>query len=240
MTISEIVHPCTTNIFEGLRPLLVEDEGQRIETFRLRYRAYLAEGAIEPKPRRIFYDRYDLQHTSLLIAVAEEGKGIVGSVRFGIQPGANLAPVDFMASPEAAVFPDALERLAGDNRLIVSGARLCIQPDHHRRRQIAMLLMMALASAGVAVRAKWAIATARGGHLHFYRRLLRMDQIAEPKLMPGLLYEYALLATDIDRVGSEVTGEFPTTCRDYFHAMVPDWNRRVRTASRYVTSLEAA
>ena len=217
------------SIFDGLQVDLALSEADLKEVYALRYQAYVAEGALEPRAVPMFIDRYDLLQTSAIVVVRDAGE-IVGSIRMAVQPGNTSGIADFLSSPEFQVFPDLISDLECPDRPMISGARFAIQPKHRRRKQIAMLILYALVSASGAVGAKWALATARGSHLAFYRRMLLMKEISEPRLMPGLTLEYALLASDVDKSLTESLSRFPKSCRAHFTANNADWNEQVTSA----------
>ena len=218
------------NIYAGLRTAVVDGRDGLSEVYKLRHDAYLNEGAIKPKPDGIFIDRYDLARTSVILGVYEDGTGLVGSIRLGIQPPCSQGIADFVSAPEFVVFPDELQSLLVDNRPIASGARFSIAAGHPRRSAIALLLVLGQVIGAEAAGAKWGIATARGSHLHFYKRLLLMDEICPPRRMPGLEYDYALLASDLDINFVESLYRFPDACRDHLTATSGDLGDHVRQA----------
>lgn len=214
----------------GLRIALAQGHQAARDIWALRYRAYLAEGVIAPNKTGIFMDTYDLCRTSLQIGVLDDRNHPVGAIRFAVQPPDSAEVLDFRSSPEFAVFPDVVAPLRTHDRPIVSGARLCIEPDHPRRSDIAMLIMIALVTAARAAGGKWAIATARGPHVRFYRRILKMEPACEPRPMPHLTRSYSLLVTDIDAVFGDVMDGFPPDFRDAFHKQHPGWTADVSHA----------
>lgn len=215
--------------FQGLRVTVLTGELELQEGFALRYRSYLNEGAIQPNPTARFIDNYDLQRTSLMIGVTDERGRIAGTLRFAVQPPASHGILDFRSSPEFQIFPDVVENLLRDDRPIASAARFSIEPGHPRRREIAMLLMIAQAAAARAASAKWLIATARGSHLHLYRRFL-MVPLCEARQMPNLAYCYTLLGADVDSCFGAAMERFPDNLRSYFEREHPLWLSQVAHA----------
>ncbi|MEM9062686.1 MAG: hypothetical protein AAGD13_19670 [Pseudomonadota bacterium] len=197
------------------------------EVFALRYAAYLNESAIEPNATERFIDNYDLNRTSVPLGVVNQRGRLVGSIRFAVQPPMSHGIMDFRSSPEFQVFPDVLERLERDDRPIASGARFAIQPGNTRRSEIAMLLMLAQILAARASGAKWGLATVRGSHLQFYRRLCGMEPLCEPRRMPNLNYDYTLMGVDIDAAFASSLARYPKACRDYFEREHPFWSSEI-------------
>ena len=229
----------TDNHFVGLG-LRVPGEDRLEEIYTLRHRAYLAERAITPRPSGMFVDRYDLLRTSTNIAV-EDAKGlIVGAIRFAVQPPSSHGIHEFISTPEFLVFPDVLEDLLVQGGAIASGARFSVEPGHPQRCQIALMLVLAQAEAAKAVEAKWGIATARGGHLNFYRRFLHMEPICEARPMPGLEYSYCLLASDVEHAYGPSRKRFPDACRAQLTATAPDFHAQIRAAMPRILQEQAA
>ena len=103
-----------------------------------------------------------------------------------------------------------------------------------------MLILIAQVCATRAVGARWGLATARGSHLAFYKRLLKMTEIAPPRQMPGLTKSYSLLAGDIIKEFAASVAEFPADCRQHFFGTCPDWDDKVRATFPAVSIVEAA
>lgn len=215
--------------YGGLRIVLLSGELELQEAYALRYRSYLNEGALSRNSTQRFIDNYDLHRTSLMIGVVNQRGRIVGSIRFAVQPPVSQGIIDFRSSPEFQVFPDVVERLTLDDRPIASAARFAIEPKHPRRTEIAMLLMIAQATAARAAGAKWMLATARGSHLHLYKRFL-MAPLCEERQMPNLAFRYTLLGVDLDREYGAAMQLFPENLRDYHAREHPFWSSQVAHA----------
>ncbi|MEM6663763.1 MAG: GNAT family N-acyltransferase [Pseudomonadota bacterium] len=217
------------NRYTGLRVGIARSDADLSAVYHLRYQAYLAQGAIEPKPVARFIDRYDLTQTALQLMVTEHGR-LVGALRLAFQPPTGVGIADYPSSPEFIVFPDVLDRLDYRDRPISSGSRLCIEDGHPKRSQIALLLMMALIYGSYGAGAGWGIASARGSHVAFYRRILMMDPMCDERPMPGLNLTYRLMATDVMAHLQTRLSKVPTDCRWFFEAAHPTWGQDVRDA----------
>lgn len=212
--------------YQGLRAAVLSGIALD-QAFALRYRAYRHTGALAANSANTFIDAYDLSRTSAIIGIVDQHATLAGCVRFSVQPPTSAGVFDFKSSPEFVVFPDAIEELSRDDRPIASGARLSIEPKHPRRREIAVLLMIALVTAAHAVGAKWAIATVRGSHLAFYRRLMLMEAMTEPRSMPYLIPKYCLLASDIDKNYGTAMERAPEAARMHFERTNRNWKLSV-------------
>jgi hypothetical protein len=218
--------------FKGFTGLFVSvlEEPCYEAAFSLRYQSYLQEDAISPSESGLFIDRYDFLRTSVLIGVREAGRGLVGVIRFAVQPPCSTGIADYISGPEFVIFPDELTNLLQDDRPIASGARFAIEAENPRRQQIALLLVRAQLIGARAVGAKWGIATAKGGHLAFYRRLLTMNPIGEARQMPGLAYAYQLLAGDVEAYFAAGDKRFPQDCIAHFDETAPEFEHQIRNA----------
>lgn len=226
----------THNYFSGLT-LCVPGDPDLDEIYALRHSAYVAEGALKPRSDGRFLDRYDMLRTSTMIAVTEETGAVVGAIRFTVQPAARIGIGDYVSTPEFLIFPDALGQLAEDEGAVACGSRFSIEPGHRRRTQIALMLVLAQLEAARAVGARWGIATARGGHLAFYRRFLDMQPVCEPRPMPGLEYSYSLLSGEVERSYALCRPRFPEACRQRMAESAPDFHDRIRDAMPRFLSL---
>lgn len=200
----------------------------RRAVYKQRYSAYVHEGAIFPSSSGIFVDRYDDLTTSILIGVYNAEDEVAGSLRFSVQPPRSSKHGLPPSCPELLIFHDVFDELEIDNRPIASGSRFAIRHEHQNRAKISLLLMIAQTLAAKAVGAKWGIATARGTHLRFYERLLMMTPICAPRRMPGLNYDYSLLASNLDDNFEISMQRFSKNVVSEFDASNPSWEKSIR------------
>jgi len=200
----------------------------REDVYRLRYDAYHFEGAISSLSDARFTDDYDLLPTSILICVSDADRKAVGSLRFSIQPPSKEGLYEPLSCPEFLVFPEVLAKYSCDNRPIASGSRFSIEPNHEKRMRIALLLLLAEAKAAKAARAKWGMATARGSHIRMYNRFF-LKEACEPRRMPGLNYDYALLISNIDDDFENSMDAFPNEMLEKFDESNSNWSEEIRS-----------
>lgn len=196
-------------------------DGLRSQAYRVRHDAYLEEGAIEPHEGGFFIDRYDDRPTSVLL-VACLGETVVGSLRFTIQP-AGLDPLIYDSTPEFHVFADEMSSLMADGGPIACGSRFSVQPGLAGRTAVVLLLSLAQVQAAAICGAKWGVATVRGNHVRYYNHLMKMEKIAEARKMPGLKYDYALIAADVEYQLSRCLASFPVDLMERFESMRPQF-----------------
>ena len=218
----------THSVFDNLHLEIADTETKRQQLFRLRYQAYLAEGAINPRENCSFSDIYDDLDTSILFVVLDDSGQAVGSLRFSVEPPISRTPPQLPKScPELNMYPKIISVLMKDSRPIASGSRFSVMPNYKYRTSVAMLLMLAQTYAAKAIGSKWGIATARGSHLSFYKRLLKMDVIGTAKLMPELNYSYNLLVVNLDLTYQGGIKKFPKPLLAWFQKENENWERRI-------------
>lgn len=207
----------------NLSVFIAKTASERDELFRVRYEAYLDDGAINASQSGMFSDPYDKLYTSILFGVTDSHSNVVGSLRFSVQPPMSYAQQIPMSCPELAIFPEELAALLRDDRPIASGSRFSVKPTYNDQKTVALLLLIAQAKAAKATGAKWGIATAKGGHINFYKRFLAMEPLCSPRRMPNLNYDYGLLVANLDKELDNALAIFPNQLVNKFDTKVPNW-----------------
>jgi hypothetical protein len=173
-------------------------DAAREEIFRLRYRAYLREGAIEPNAAQIFKDSYDDLPNCWIFGYYLDGR-LVSSLRVHVSsPRHPLAP-------SIPVFRELLGPEVEAGRVIVDPTRFVT--DHEMARDLPGLPHATVRLPFLACEhfnADIGIAAVRAEHRAFYKRLFFMDQVAEPRDYPSLTKPIALLRFDYAAVREKV------------------------------------
>jgi hypothetical protein len=176
----------------GLRIKRAHTAQLRKEVYRLRYRAYRKEDAIEPSAAGTFEDQYDDQPNHVLWALTFEQK-LVGSFRTTWFDPSERQPI-----PEMRGYSDDLAQLVPDGACILSGNRLVTDPDlSSANAQAVLLLLRHLLVTASHKASDWAVAAARTNHLAFYRRVFRVNVASESRVYPGLRCPMHLMACDL-------------------------------------------
>jgi hypothetical protein len=181
---------------------LAETEEERETIYRLRYRAYLKEGAIEPNNDRRITDRFDDLPNSWIFGVYFDGC-LASSIRISV------ASPEFPETPSMHVFPDILTSRLNDGMVMVDPTRFVGDPDHASR--FSELPYMTLRLAYVACEyfhADIGLASVRAEHRSFYRRVF-MDLLADPRDYPGLTKKICLMSIDFPRMRDKVFERYP-------------------------------
>jgi hypothetical protein len=210
-------HQATTWPFErGIEFLdqvdyrLAETEADKEDIYRLRYRAYLNEGAIEPDRDRKVTDRFDDLPNSWIFGVYFDGV-LASSIRISV------ASPENPDTPSVAVFPDLLEAQLHEGKIMVDPTRFVADPD--RQKRFPELPYMTLRLAYVACgffNADLGLATVRAEHQAFYRRVFMHEPLSPPRDYPGLVKPICLMAVDFPAMRDKVFARYPYLRSSYF------------------------
>src|SRR4051794_6304948 len=154
-----------SSLLERVDYRLAETEAEKEAIYRLRYRAYLHEGAIEPRADQRLSDRFDDLPNSWIFGVYLGGK-LTSSLRISV------ATPENDDTPAVEAFRDLLEPELARGKVIVDPNRFVADPV--RRTQYPELPYITLRLAYVACThfmADIGTATVRKEHQAFYRRV---------------------------------------------------------------------
>ncbi|MCB1413878.1 MAG: hypothetical protein KDJ76_12175 [Xanthobacteraceae bacterium] len=204
---------------------LAETGVEKEEIYRLRYRAYLHEGTIEPNAEQRITDRFDDLGNSWIFGVYFDGV-LASSVRI------TIASPEFPVSPSMDVFADVLEPEIAKGKVIVDPTRFVAEPDGDMR--FAELPYMTLRLAYLACgyfNADIGLATVRAEHQAFYARVFMHRPIAPPRQYPGLTKPISLMAVDYPAMRDRVFARYPYLASSYFERRMLFERRRGQVAS---------
>ena len=188
---------------------LAETEEEKDEIYRLRYRAYLHEGAIEPNRDRKITDRFDNLPNSWIFGVYFEGM-LASSLRISV------ASPEWPETPSMSVFPEILEPELEKGRVMVDPTRFVAEPA--RAKRIPELPYMTLRLAYVACEyfhADLGLASVRAEHQAFYKRVF-LHTISPPRDYPTLTKPICLMAIDFPSMREKVFTRYPFLRSSYF------------------------
>ncbi len=171
--------------------------------YRLRYRAYLDEGAIEPNADGRVTDSHDDMLNSWVFGIHVDGV-LSASIRISV------ATPAMPTSPSVDVFSDVLGPELQNGKVIVDPTRFVADPD--RIQRIPELPYVTVRLGYVACcyfDADIGLATVRAEHQAFYRRVFLQKPLCEPRLFPGLLKPVGLMAADYREIRERVYARFP-------------------------------
>lgn len=182
---------------------LAETEAEKEAIYSLRYRAYLHEGAIEPRADQRLTDRFDDLPNSWIFGIYLDGE-LTSSIRISV------ATPDNDDTPAVDAFRDLLEPELAQGKVIVDPNRFVADPL--RRTKYPELPYMTLRLAYVACThfgADIGTATVRKEHQAFYRRVFLHKPLCEPRPYPTLTKPLCLMAVDYPKMCEKVFQRYP-------------------------------
>ena len=188
---------------------LAETEEEKDEIYRLRYRAYFNEGAIEPNRERKVTDRFDDLPNSWIFGVYFDGV-LSSSLRISV------ASPEWPDTPSMSVFPEILGPELAKGKVMVDPTRFVADPA--RAKRIPELPYMTLRLAYVACeyfRADIGLASVRTEHQAFYRRVF-LHTISPARAYPTLTKPICLMAIDFPNMREKVFTRYPFLRSSYF------------------------
>lgn len=182
---------------------LAESSEDREAIFRLRYDAYLQEGAIAPNFTHTFSDPYDEMENVWLFGLYVDGD-LASSIRLHVASDENR---DF---PSRKVFADVLEPELDAGKVIVDPTRFV---THKHYSRIYPGLTYATVRLGwLAAQyfgAEHLLAAVRAEHQAFYRRTFNHRPICEPRPYPLLAPLISLMTVHSASVADQVHQRYP-------------------------------
>lgn len=182
---------------------LAETEVEKEDIYNLRYRAYVNEGAIEPRADQRLTDRFDDLPNSWTFGIYLGGE-LTSSVRI------SLATPNNSDTPAVDAFPDLLEGELVKGKVIVDPNRFVADPV--RRTKYPQLPYITLRLAYVACEyfnADIGTATVRKEHQAFYRRVFLHQPLCLPRPYPTLTKPLCLMAVDYPKLREKVFQRYP-------------------------------
>jgi hypothetical protein len=188
---------------------LAETQEERDEIYRLRYRAYINEGVIDPNRDRRITDRFDDLPNSWIFGVYLDGM-LASSLRISV------ASPEWPDTPSVSVFPEILRPELANGRVMVDPTRFVADPV--RAKRIPELPYMTLRLAYVACEyfhADLGLASVRAEHQAFYKRVF-LHTISPPRDYPTLTKPICLMAIDFPNMREKVFSRYPFLRSSYF------------------------
>jgi N-acyl-L-homoserine lactone synthetase len=183
------------------RPAISAAEREAI--FRLRYQAYLSEGAIKRSFAQSFTDSYDETGNVWLLGLYLDGE-LASSIRLHV---ASAAYPDF---PSRKVFAEVLEPELAAGKIIIDPTRF-VTHRHYSRANFGLtyatvrIAWLAAAYFG----AQHLLAAVRAEHQAFYHRTFNHCLICEPRPYPLLAKPISLMTVHYGSVAGRVHRRYP-------------------------------
>src|SRR5271167_406792 len=182
---------------------LAETEAEKDAIYRLRYRAYLQEGAIEPRADQRLSDRFDDLPNSWIFGVYLDGE-LRSSLRVSV------ATPDNDDTPAVNAFRDLLEPELAEGKVIVDPNRFVADPNSRTKYPELPYLTVRLGYVACGYfNADVGTAIVRAEHQAFYRRLFFQKTLCAPRPYPTLTKPLCLMAADYRSIQKKVFERFP-------------------------------
>jgi len=182
---------------------LAETDADKEEIYQMRYRAYLNEGAIEPRADGRLTDRFDDLKNSWTFGIHIDGE-LASSIRISV------ATPDNPVTPAVDAFPDLLEPELARGKIIVDPNRFVAEPARARRFPELPYVTVRLGYVACAYfQADLGTATVRKEHQAFYRRVFLQNPLSEPRPYPTLTKPLSLMAAEYAVVRDKIFERYP-------------------------------
>ena len=182
---------------------LAVTEVEKEKIYNLRYRAYLHEGAIEPRADQRLTDRFDDLPNSWIFGVYLDGE-LRSSLRVSV------ATPDNDETPAVDAFRDLLGPELAKGKVIVDPNRFVADPSSRAEYPELPYLTVRLGYLACGYfNADIGTATVRAEHQAFYRRVFLQKSLCEPRPYPTLTKPLCLMAADYLGIRDKVFARFP-------------------------------
>ena len=182
---------------------LADTSEQREAIFRLRYQAYIREGAISQNSRGTFSDPYDEKGNGYLFGFYIDG-GLASSIRVHV---ASKKHPEFTSRE---VFSDYLEPELDAGKVIVDTTRFVTDEAFSRLyRALPYATMRVAGMACEYFNADQLLAAVRTEHQAFYRRVFHHHLVCEARPYPGLTKPLSLMTVHYPTFVDEVHQRYP-------------------------------
>lgn len=178
-------------------------DGEKDAVYRLRYQAYLREGAIPENFSQRLSDRFDDLDNTWIIGVFVDGR-LGGSIRLSI------STPSYQDMPATKVFPDFLQPELDAEKTIIDPTRFVIDNDMARRYpELPYVTTRAGWMAGEYFAADAILATVRTEHQAFYKRTFGHELVADARDYPTLTKPLSLMRLDYFAMKERVHRRYP-------------------------------
>lgn len=182
---------------------LAQTPQEKDEIYRLRYRAYLREGAIQPSTDGRVIDQFEDAPNAWTFGVYFLGE-LYSSIRVSVLTS------EWRMSPSVELFGDVLHPELDKGKVIIDSTRFVADPEKARNFPELPYVTVRLGSmAGVYFNADYGLAIVRPEHQAFYRRVFLHETWCEPRTYPGLVKPVGLMAAHLPTVRDRVLARYP-------------------------------
>jgi hypothetical protein len=193
----------STDPLEHVDYRLATTPEEKEKIYRLRYRAYLREGAILPSPSERVIDQHDDAPNSWTFGVYIHGE-LYSSLRV------TLLTSESRSSPSYEIFDDILDPELDRGRIIVDPTRFVADPEKARRFPELPYVTVRLGWLACGYfNADLGLASVRPEHRAFYRKVFLQEPLGQPRIYSGLIKPVGLMAAPYPSIRERVFQRFP-------------------------------
>ncbi|MFL6827306.1 MAG: N-acyl amino acid synthase FeeM domain-containing protein [Bradyrhizobium sp.] len=193
----------STDPLEHVDYRLAATREEKDEIYRLRYRAYLREGAILPSASERVTDRYDDAPNTWIFGIYLHGE-LYSSIRVSVLNS------EWRGSPSSDMFADIVHPELDRGLTIIDPTRFVADPEKAKRFPELPYVTVRLGWIACGYfNADIGLANVRPEHRAFYRKVFLQEPLGEPRLHPGLIKPVGLVAAHYPSIREKVFQRFP-------------------------------
>jgi N-acyl-L-homoserine lactone synthetase len=180
-----------------------ETDGDREAVFRLRYEAYLREGAIKPSFGRRFSDSFDDLDNAWIVGLHVDGL-LVSSMRI------HVGSRDFPEMVATSVFGEYVRPELDAGKVIIDPTRFVVDPQAARvYPELPYVTVRVGHMAAEHFDADIVLATVRAEHQAFYKRVFGHTTVCPPREYPTLIKPLSLMMLDYPAERDRIARRYP-------------------------------
>jgi hypothetical protein len=202
---------------------LAETREEKENIYRLRYRAYLREGAILPSESERVTDAYDDLANNFTFGIYVQNE-LYSSIRISVLSS------EWRGSPSSEMFADLIHPELDRGKIIIDPTRFVADPEKAKTFPELPYITVRLGYVACGhFNADIGLANVRPEHRAFYRKVFLQEPWGEPRLYPGLIKPVGLMAADYLSIRDKVFQRFPYMRSSAFERRML-FNRKGQTA----------
>jgi hypothetical protein len=202
---------------------LAETGEEKEKIYRLRYRAYLREGAILPSASERVTDAYDDLPNNFTFGIYIQNE-LYSSIRISVLNS------EWRGSPSSEMFADLIHPELDRGKVIIDPTRFVADPEKAKRFPELPYITVRLGYLACGhFNADIGLANVRPEHRAFYRKVFLQEPWGEPRLYPGLIKPVGLMAANYLSIRDRVFQRFPYMRSSAFERRML-FNRKGQTA----------
>jgi hypothetical protein len=199
-----------TQLLDRIDYRIAESDEDREAIFKLRYQAYLGEGAIEPNTSKIFADHYDDMENVFIFGLYIDGE-LASSIRIHV---ANEQEPEF---PSHSVFADLLDPELEAGKVIIDPTRFVTEKKFSKLFPGLPHVTLRLCwLAAEYFNADHFLVAIRKEHQAFYKRTFNHTLICDERPYPMLAKPISLMTLYYPDVADRVHRRYPFFRSTYF------------------------